>query len=336
MTPALFEQHYGEQWARLEALLVQIQPNTRKKRKPAPGAAADESPAVDEAELPALYRQASQHLALARDRGYPPYLVARLNRLVLDAHQAIYRPRLRAWDAIKRFVVIEFPQLVRDDWRLFWLAALAFYGPAIALGLMVYFNAELVYAIFDPYQVAQYERMYRPGSLHIGREREAGGDFLMFGVYIKNNIGIAFQVFASGLFAGIGSLFYLIMNGVFIGGTAGYLTQLGYTSTFWPFVSGHGSFELTGIVISGMAGLKLGLSFLAPGNKTRKQALIDAARIAVRLIYGVTGMLFIAAVIEAFWSSSTWIGPQVKYVVGATLWALVIYYLVWQGRSRAR
>ena len=50
----------------------------------------------------------------------------------------------------------------------------------------------------------------------------------MFGFYIRHNIGIAFQCFAGGLFAGIGSLFYLIYNGAIIGAVAGYLTERGH------------------------------------------------------------------------------------------------------------
>ena len=43
----------------------------------------------------------------------------------------------------------------------------------------------------------------------------------MFGFYIRNNIGIAFRTFASGIFAGLGSVFFLALNGVFIGVAAG-------------------------------------------------------------------------------------------------------------------
>ena len=55
----------------------------------------------------------------------------------------------------------------------------------------------------------------------------------MFGFYIRNNIGVAFQCFAGGLFAGVGSLFFLAYNGAFGGALAGYLTERGLSSTFY-------------------------------------------------------------------------------------------------------
>ncbi|HEX4937885.1 MAG TPA: stage II sporulation protein M, partial [Candidatus Kapabacteria bacterium] len=152
-------------------------------------------------------------------------------------------------------------------------------------------------------------------------------DFVMFGFYIKNNIGIGFQTFASGILLGIGALFHLIFNGVAIGTVAGYLTELGHTETFWPFVVGHGAFELTGIAISGAAGLKLGYGLLCPGRLTRRQSLINAAREAMPLVYGVFFLLLIAAFVEAFWSSSTNLPDTAKYVAGASFWLLVISYL---------
>ena len=206
--------------------------------------------------------------------------------------------------------------------------------PLVALMLICYLVPEAVYSVFDPGQVAIFEKMYNPAAISIGRDRGADSDFLMFGVYIRNNIGISFQVFASGLLAGVGCLFYLLLNGVFIGAVGGYLTAIGYGSTFWQFVCGHGAFELTAIVLSGVAGLKLGAAVLLPGQQTRRDALTDAARIAVRMMYGIAAMLLIAALIEAFWSSARWISPEVKYAAAAALWAGVFYYFSFQGRAK--
>jgi len=50
------------------------------------------------------------------------------------------------------------------------------------------------------------------------------------------------------------------------------------------------------------------------------------------LVYGVTCMLLIAAALEAFWSSASWIGPGAKYGVAAVCWISVFGYFVLQGR----
>jgi len=115
---------------------------------------------------------------------------------------------------------------------------------------------------------------------------------------------------------------------------AGYLTARGHGENFYSFVVTHGAFELTAIVLAGAAGLRLGHALLAPGRRTRLEALKHAAGDAIVVVYGVIGMLVLAAAIEAFWSSARWVLPWVKYTVGALCWALVAAYLGWQGKPR--
>ena len=104
-------------------------------------------------------------------------------------------------------------------------------------------------------------------------ERSAETDFVMFGYYIANNIGIGFRTFAGGILFGIGTLFLLVYNGLVIGGVAGHLTAIGYRDTFWSFVSAHGAFELTAIAVCGAAGLRLARAVLAPSQYSRARAL---------------------------------------------------------------
>lgn len=44
--------------------------------------------------------------------------------------------------------------------------------------------------------------------------------------------------------------------------------------------------------------------------------------------------LLLAAFIEAFWSSTTFATPDIKYAVGAGLWALVLGYLQLAGQRQ--
>jgi uncharacterized membrane protein SpoIIM required for sporulation len=174
--------------------------------------------------------------------------------------------------------------------------------------------------------------MYSPAAASIGRVRTASTDWIMFGFYIRNNIGVSFQCFAGGLFAGLGTLFFLAYNGAFAGALAGFLTDRGLSSTFYSFVATHSAFELTAIVLSGAAGLRIGHSLLAPGRLRRRPALVRAAQDTAVLLYGVVSMLVIAAFVEAFWSSARWLPPAVKYTVAAICWTAVILYFTRQGR----
>lgn len=328
MTPLQFETDYRPLWDELEAAIAQAaaaRPLLRRR----------DAPAVDAARLAALYRATCEHLALARSREYPVHLMQRLEDLTERAHRIVYRPPGQAGARLARLFLVDVPQAVRAHRLTMWIATLLFVGPLLVLGLVTYADPGFVLTLHDAHSVSEYDRMYGDDEdTPLGRERDAESDWTMFGFYIRNNLGVAFRCFAGGMLFGLGSVFFIAYNGAIGGAVAGYLTARGHGENFYSFVVTHGAFELTAIVISGAAGLSLGLALLAPGRLGRVQALRRAAADAVPLIYGVIAMLLIAAAIEAFWSSSRWIAPQVKYGVGGACWLLVLAYLGWQGRPR--
>jgi uncharacterized membrane protein SpoIIM required for sporulation len=321
MTPLQFEHLYQADWEELEKLLAAIH-GKRKEQRDTHGE-----------RVAALYRCACEQLALARARSYPAYLVDRLERLSSDAHQAIYQQREFGLGRLRALAARDFPRAVRAHAAYVWIALAVFALPTIIVGLIVYSRPELILSVVDAETAADFERMYSGTEEAIGRQRGAETDLAMFGYDIRNNVGIAFQCFASGLIAGIGSLFYLAFNGVFFGAIAGYLTERGLSETFYSFVVTHAAFELTAIVLSGAAGLRIGHALLMPGRLSRRQALVVAARESIVIVYGVAVMLLIAAAIEAFWSSAVWIPPIMKYSVAAACWIAVLGYLTLQGRN---
>ncbi len=287
-------------------------------------------------EFPALYRQICHHLALARARRYSTGLQARLNQLALDGHQHMYRARMPFVSATVKFFANDFPSAFRRQWRFMLASHLVFYLPFALMALAVVLKPELIYSLVDPGQVAGMESMYDPANDKLGRERQSDTDLMMFGFYIYNNISIGFQTFAGGLLFGLGSVFYLVFNGLYFGAIAAHLTAAGFSSTFWTFVAGHSAFELTAIAIFGGTGLRIGASAIAPGQKGRWHAIRDSAREVLPLVYGSTALLVGAAFVEAFWSSTTWPPPIVKYSVGIGLWVLTFTYLLAMGRRDAR
>ncbi|MBJ2206362.1 stage II sporulation protein M [Pseudomonas carnis] len=322
MKQSLFESRHQHQWQTFAEQLKQLEQGKAK--------------AADVADFPHQYRRLCQHLALAQQRGYSSYLVDPLQQLALRGHQQLYRHRSQLTANILAFLLADFPRLVREQWRFVLIAGLLFFGSLVGIALLVYLFPDLVYSIISPQQVAEMQGMYNPDASRLGRaaERAASEDWMMFGYYVMHNIGIAFQTFAAGLLFGLGSVFFLIFNGLVIGAVSGHLTDIGYGQTFWSFVIGHGAFELSAITLAGAAGLQLGWSLVAPGRLARSEALRLAARKSVRMLCGVMVFLLIAAFIEAYWSSTPRIEPWIKYAVGAALWLLVAAYLTLAGRSR--
>lgn len=335
-----FEAAHEAEWLRFERWLVAL-PRRPKRRR---GAALPDRPAGTFSEagdtlaprdVPMAYRRLCQHLAIARERDYSAHLVDRLNRLVLDGHQRLYgAARVRSIVGLE-FLSTGFPRVVRAHARLVLFSAALLFVPMIALAVALKYRPELVYLFASPPEVTSMESMYSPERHHIGM-RDASSSVQMFGYYIYNNIQIGFQTFATGILFGIGPVFFLLFNGLRIGAVAGHLTWSGYATTFWSFVPAHSAFELGGIAISGAAGLKLASALVAPGNATRREALVMAGRPAARLMFGAAMMLFVAALIEAFWSPLNLADPWPKHAVGIVTWLLVLGYFIFAGRGRAR
>lgn len=324
MNQTRFEQLYEQQWLEFGELLDSLEKGKRKKAETEPDAGA----------FPARYRRICNQYGLARSRHYSPALVDRLHSLVLRGHHQLYKRKSSFFWHGLLFIAREFPRTIRENYKLFWLAFLLFYGPAIAVGVAAYNDPVFIYTIMDEGQVNSMESMYDPDNRQMGRDaaRDAETDFTMFGYYIMNNISIGFRTFAGGILFGVGSVFFLLFNGIMIGGVAGHLSHPPYLYTFWQFVAGHGAFELTAIVICGAAGLLLGRSLIIPGRLSRLDSLRRHAPIALKLVIGGALLLVCAAFIEAFWSSAR-LDPTLKFSVAACNWIAVIAYLLFAGRT---
>ncbi len=321
MKQGQFEQLYQPLWQLLETQIIELEKADGRLK------------GNELATFASRYRRLCHFHALAKDRHYSSHLVDKLGDLVVRGHQQLYRRKQPFFQQFISFIVAGFPRLVREQQAYVWWATALLYVPGLLVYLAILWQPDLVYTITTPDQVSNFEEMYDPHNRTLGAARASDTNVEMFGFYIRNNIGVSFQTFASGILFGVGTIFFLVYNGLLMGAVAGHLTNAQFTETFFTFVVGHGSFELTAICIAGAAGLKLGYALLAPGNISRTESLKRASSVAIKLVYGVIIMLTIAAFIEAFWSSNNILLPWQKYLVGGLLWALVIGYLVFSGRG---
>jgi uncharacterized membrane protein SpoIIM required for sporulation len=328
-----FESLYQAHWQNFERMLESLAPDYRLSRERREELALSPE---EYAQFSRLYRKVCHYHTLAKERRYSSALVDRLSLLVVKGYQVQYRRQHRFTKALKDFFVRDFPRLIRQEWRYVVVAHLLLYVPAVVLFIAILSSPELVYTMMGPQQVENFEQMYDPANRVLGEARDSESNWMMFGYYINNNIGVSFRCFASGIVVGLGTIFFLVYNGLIFGAVAGHLTNMEFQETFWTFVIAHGSFELTAIAFSGAAGLKLGMGVLAPGNLTRGEALKRNGRIAIQIMFGVILMLVAAAFVEAFWSSNNSFSPQHKYFIGALLWAIVAVYFSFGGRRGAR
>ena len=300
-----------------------------------PVGARDEEDAISATDLAHRFRRLCHDLALVRDRHYSAAVGEDLQRRVLAVHQRIYGAGKPEGHGLLRFFAGGLPARVRSEWHLVLAALLLLLVPLLAMLAAIQIWPDAAFLLLSPETVSEIEDMYSPTARHLGRPRTASSAWGMWGFYIANNVRIDFQAFAGGSAFGLGTVFYLLYNALFIGAIAGHLTQIGFVSTFWGFVAGHSAFELTGAVLSGAAGLKLGTALVAPGRRTRLAALKENSVVAVQLLYGAAALTFLAAFIEAFWSPLRDFPLAIKVGVGVVLWLLTGAYLLLAGRRAA-
>jgi uncharacterized membrane protein SpoIIM required for sporulation len=317
VTSGDFESKNAARWAEYESLVSLLE-------KGKAGADAEK--------LPRLFRELSLDLSLAESRMYGSHITQRLNELVIRGYELIYQTRRGSWENVVHFVAVRFPQAVRAESGLFWLCNVVFWLPFLAMMFSAHHDIRWVQAVLGAEGMAGMEQMYGGKEEQLSHLRsEYGSNFMMFCFYIYNNVAIDFRIFAGGMAAGVGTLFFLLFNGLHLGAAAGYVNHACNPESFWSFVAGHSSFELLGMIVSGMAGMRLGLAILRPGRLPRVRALVEASKDALPLIYGAAIMTTLAAVVEGFWSAQD-LPSNLKYTVGIVGWVLHIAYFTLAGR----
>lgn len=321
-------------WRRFEQLLDRLDTISLKRFS-----------ATETAEFSRLFRELCYDLSLIRSRDWGRGLVSYLNDLVSRGHNAFYSSPPGNLGLLLRFLAVGYPRIFRKNIWYFLTAAAIFFGSLGVTWGVIQHDPSLAARIVDPEALKAAAEMYseegplRKKSAKPEPDAESGrelSDFseqhsFMFGFYIKNNVGIALDCFGRGILFGVGTVYTLVFNGIFIGAISGYLVAVGNGDRFLSFVVSHGSFELTAIAVAGGAGFMLGNALVHPGQRSRLEALRVRGFEAIQVAAGAAAMLVVAALIEGFWSPAA-IPNIVKYSVGGLLWVLVFVYLSTAGR----
>ena len=271
-------------------------------------------------ELALLYRQTASDLSVAREDPTSVPLAQYLNDLLGRAHNLIYSGDKRRAGGIRHFYLRVFPAVFRETLP-YTAAALAIF---LATGV-----AGAILTLSNP----GFERLLLPATMMDTIERREMWTHSILAVkplassaIMTNNLSVALVMFASGIAAGVGTLYMLAFNGLLIGVIGTVCARAGMAVPLWSFVAPHGVLELPAIFIAGGAGLLLGRGLVAPGPLSRREALADCASRAVRLLLGVIPLLVIAGVTEAFVSPSDLPVPA-KFLIAASQFVLMSAYL---------
>lgn len=279
-------------------------------------------------ELVQRYQQASAQLSYARTYYRDPSLDARLTRLVAAASGVIYGKRARSLHALQTFFVVSFPAAVWHQRRAIVVAAGLFVLPALLVAVWLINDGVALDASASPaerrhYVDEQFEQYY---------SEQPSAQF--FTQVTTNNIRVAFTAFALGALLCIPGALILIFNAVTLGQAAAWMTSEGEALRFWGLILPHGALEISAIVVAGGAGLALGWAVIAPGDRTRSQALTEEGRRSVVIVLGLMAVFTAAGLIEGFVTGSG-LHPALRVVVGLVAWAAFVTYIWTLGRTAA-
>src|SRR5437660_1214588 len=162
-------------------------------------------------------------------------------------------------------------------------------------------------------------------------ERLAPNDVLELGRLYRS----ASSDLAGALTAGALPLYVLVANGAFLGTVLAVVQGYGLSGGLLAFTAAHGPLELSCIILSGGAGLRLAWALLRPGDRSRRDALRLAGAQAIRVMLLVVPALGVAGLLEGFLSPSgapLALKITVGLVAGVALWS----YIALVGRSFKR
>ncbi len=304
-------------WKRLEEMIECVR-SKRDLRKLSRG---------EVRELGRLYRRTASDLAIVRAESRDQRLINYLNNLVIRAHGEIYRTQSKGAQAIVNFYRYEFPTIFRRTFPYPLAVFLIFIALFLFSFVATYRNddfADFAHLGRETVQMIKENRMWTDVLNKIAPVGAAG--------IMANNMGVGFITFAYSILPLAGTMMALMPTALQLGAVNALVVKYHMKLELWSFIAGHGVLELTAIFIAGGAGLMIGMALLVPGERTRREALLERGAMAIRLLAGCLPLLVIAGMIEAF-ISPTPIHPGYKFAISAATAIGLLVYLLQPGQG---
>ena len=285
-------------WDRLREL------TTTARRTPSSLSAAALDELVDE------YLRTSADLAAVDEEGSDPALHSELTQLVAAAAGAVYGTEARSRSAVLDFVRVQWPAAVWELRLQIGIALVALVLPALLIGGFVVRDARALPTLGDEQDLQQFvEQDFT--------DYYTDNPNPVFAALVgTNNIQVGLLAFGAGVLGGLPTLYVLAFNGLNIGVAGGIITAYGRPAVFWTSILPHGLLEISAIIVSGAAGMRLGWSLLAPGDRWRGQALAEEGQRAAVVMLGLLAAFTGAALVEGFVTPRDW-SAWVEIGIGA-------------------
>lgn len=312
MREAAFIKQNKEKWLEFERLLYQ---------------SSDKNPE----RLADLFIQINNDLAYAQTYYPKSNVIKYLNAITVTAYHKIYGHRKKG-KGFTGFWTYEVPMIMYRYRNYFYFAFALFFLTVIIGVFSSIYEPQFARSILGDAYVDMTEENVRNGDpLAVYNNTSSIGDFNSFFLIALNNLRVGLMSFIYGIFGGIGSLYFMLVNGIMVG-TFQYMFYENNNfflslRTIWM----HGAMEMFGMCIEIGAGVLLGTSYLFPGVLTRKQAFFQKGKAALKIVISTIPFTIAAAMIEGYLTqhAKSMPIPIAALIVLGTLAFITWYYLIY-------
>lgn len=243
-----------------------------------------------------------------------------------DAAGVVYGTEARSRSAVLDFLRVQWPAALWEMRLQVAIAAVALVLPALLIGGFVVRDARALPALGSEQELQQFvEQDFT--------DYYTDNPNPVFAALVgTNNIQVGLLAFGAGVLGGLPTLYVLAFNGLNVGVAGGIITAYGRPDIFWTSILPHGLLELSAIIASGAAGMRLGWALLAPGDRWRSEALAEEGQRAAVVMLGLLLAFTGAALVEGFVTPRDW-PAWVEIGIGAVALAAFAVPVAVRGRA---
>lgn len=249
-------------------------------------------------DLSSLYINLVNDLAFAQTYYPKSKTTSYLNYLSSQIFQRIYKTKRVERNFLVHFFLTDVP-LIMYQYRKYLFLAFSFFFIFIAIGVIsAHYDLEFTKLILgEEYVNRTIENIENNNATGVYQDGSNWGSAIAITI---NNLKVGANLFVGGIFAGVGTLLILGMNGIMVGSFQYFFYQHGALEDSMRGIWIHGTFEIFAMVIEAMAGLILGSSILFPKTYSRLASLKIGAKNAIKIFVSTIPFTIIAGILEGF------------------------------------
>lgn len=278
-----------------------------------------------------LFIQINNDLAYAQTYYPKSNVIKYLNALAATAYHKIYGQQ-KSKKGIAGFWTYEVPMIMYQYRKYFYFSFALFFLMIIIGVFSSIYEPQFVRSILGNGYVNMTEDNIQNGDpLAVYNNTSTFGDFNSFFLIAMNNLRVGLMSFLYGLFGGVGSMYFMLVNGVMVGSFQYMFFEKGHFFLSLRTIWMHGAMEIFAMCIEIGAGILMGTSYLFPGILTRWQAFFQKGKAALKIVISTIPFTLAAALIEGYLTQYANEMPIVLagLIVLGTFGFIFWYYLIY-------